>query len=390
MVSVVRPRSGVKVAIVHDYLTQRGGAERVVLSMLKAFPDAVIYTSMYRPETTFEEFRAADVRTSALNRVGVLRRNHRLAFPFLAAAFSRLRVEADVAFCDSSGWAHGVRSTGRKVVYCHTPARWLYSPGTYVGGHTRPGARMALALLGPSLRRWDRRAAATADRYLTGSSEVLGRIASTYGRGAEVLPSPPGLVPAGPREPVPGVRPGFFLVVARLLPYKNVGAVVDAFRALPEHRLVVVGTGPEEAVLRAAAGPNVHVHGVVPDDRRLRWLYANCRAVVAAAYEDQGLMPLEAAGFGKPTAALRWGGFVDSVVEGETGVFFDRPEPGAIAEAVRRLAARDWCPEALAARAELFSEQRFIARLREILDEELAPGGAGAAEGDRGRAGLAR
>lgn len=363
--------SDLKVAIVHDYLTQRGGAERVVLSMLKAFPGAVIYTSLYRPEATFAEFRGADVRTLALNRVGMLRRHHRLAFPFLAPAFSTLRIDADVALCDSSGWAHGVQVRGRKVVYCHTPARWLYSPDTYLREGASAG-HVALALLGGPLRRWDRRAASTAHRYLTGSNEVLGRIASTYGRSAEVLPSPPGVDPSGPLEPVPGLRPGFFLVIARLLAYKNVDAVVSAFRQLPDQELVVVGTGPQEAALRATAGPNVRIHGAVTSDCQIRWLYANCRAVVAAAYEDQGLIPIEAASFAKPAAALRWGGFVDAVVEHETGVFFDEPEPDAVADAVHRLAQRAWDPEVLVAQAELFSERRFIARLREIVDEEMA------------------
>src|ERR671923_1711210 len=114
------------VAIVHDYLTQRGGAERVVLSMLKAFPGAPVYTSLYYPEGTFEEFREIEIRRSFLDRAVPLRRRHRLALPLLASAFSRMRVDAEVAVCSSSGWAHGARVRGRKVVYCHTPARWLY------------------------------------------------------------------------------------------------------------------------------------------------------------------------------------------------------------------------------------------------------------------------
>lgn len=361
----------VKVAIVHDYLTQRGGAERVVLSMLKAFPAAVVYTSLYRPEATFAEFRAADVRTLPLNRVALLRRHHRLAFPFLAPAFSSLRVDADVALCDSSGWSHGARVRGRKIVYCHTPARWLYNPGSYL--RTGPSVgRLALGVLGAPLRRWDKRAASTADRYLTGSNEALSRITSTYGLGAEILPSPPGVNPSGPQEAIAGLRPGFYLVVARLLPYKNVAAVVAAFRQLPDLQLVVVGTGPEEAALRAAAGPNVRICGAVGNDQQIRWLYANCQAVVAAAYEDQGLIPLEVAGFGKPVAALRWGGFLDSVVENETGQFFDEPEPAAIAHAVRRVADTRWSPEVIAAHAERFSEERFIERLHEIVAEEMA------------------
>ncbi len=111
----------VRVAIVHDYLTQRGGAERVVLSMLKAFPEAPIYTSMYEPDRTYPEFQQADVRTSVLDRHWPLTQMQKLAFPFLAPLFSRMHVDADVVLCSSSGWAHGVSTTGIKIVYCHTP-----------------------------------------------------------------------------------------------------------------------------------------------------------------------------------------------------------------------------------------------------------------------------
>ena len=130
------------VAIVHDYLTQRGGAERVVLSMMKAFPEAPVHTSLFHPEGTFPEFGTADVRMSHLDRFGVLRRNHRLAIPLLAPAFSTRRVDAEVVLCSSSGWAHGVRTTGRKIVYCYTPPRWLYDQADlYLSGWPRPVSR---------------------------------------------------------------------------------------------------------------------------------------------------------------------------------------------------------------------------------------------------------
>lgn len=121
------------VALVHDYLTQRGGAERVVLSLRRAFPDAPIYTSLYDPAGTFPEFGAADVQPLPLNLLAPLRRRHRLALGLLAPSFSRLRVEADVVVCSSSGWAHGTAATGRKIVYCHAPARWLYQGERYLG-----------------------------------------------------------------------------------------------------------------------------------------------------------------------------------------------------------------------------------------------------------------
>src|SRR5262245_9086311 len=121
------------VALVHDYLTQRGGAERVVLAMISAFPAAPVFTSLYEPQTTYPGFRNADVRPLRINRISLLRHNHRLAFPLLAAAFSSLQIEADVVVCSTSGWAHGARTDGKTVVYCHAPARWLYQPERYLG-----------------------------------------------------------------------------------------------------------------------------------------------------------------------------------------------------------------------------------------------------------------
>ena len=351
------------VALVHDYLTQRGGAERVVLSMLRAFPGAPLHTSLYDPAGTFPEFAEADVRTAPLDRVPLLRRDHRRALPLLAATFSRLHVDAEVTLCSSSGWAHGAAVEGRKVVYCHTPARWLYQSRRYLGEHGSPAARAALAAARPWLVRWDRRAAASADVYLANSTAVRERIRAAYGRDAEVVPQPHAVDPAGTATAVPGLDAGFVLCVARLLPYKNVDAVVEAFAGLPGERLVVAGAGPDEARLRAAAPANVSVLGAVADDR-LRWLYASCRGLVAASYEDYGLTPLEAAAFGKPAAVLRFGGFLDTVAEGATGAFFDRPEPRAIRAAVARLLAEGWDERRIRAHAELYSEQRFVERLR--------------------------
>jgi glycosyltransferase involved in cell wall biosynthesis len=356
-----------KVAVVHDYLTQRGGAERVVLTILKAFPTAMLYTSLYRPEGTFPEFRNVRLRPLALNRLPPLRRHHRVAMPLLAPAFSRLKVAADVTVCSSSGWAHGVRTFGRKVVYCHTPARWLYQPRLYLG--TRHVFQYGLLnLLAPGLRRWDREAASTADTYLTQSSVVRDRIRACYGIDAEVLPAPYRLSATHSRMPIAGLAPGFFLCVSRLLPYKNVDAVIAAFADLPD-RLVVVGDGPEYARLRHAATGNVRLIRSVTDEQ-LAWLYATSEGVVAASYEDYGLTVLEAAAFGKPTAVLRWGGFLDTVREHETGIFFDRPEPPEIRGAVERLKRTQFDARALQTHAQMYSEERFVSRLRGIVLRE--------------------
>ncbi len=354
-----------RIALVHDYLTQRGGAERVVLALTRAFPTAPLYTSLYEPGTTFPEFAGVDVRPLLLNRLAPLRDRHRLALPLLAPAFSRLQLSEDVVVCSSSGWAHGTHASGRKIVYCHTPARWLYQPDRYLRGRG-PAIRATTRALRPALERWDRRAATSADSYLANSSAVAERIRHIYGLEAEVLPPPPALKAGGRAEPVAGLDPGFLLCVSRLLPYKNVDVVVRAFAELPNERLVLVGSGPEESSLRGLSGSNVTLVGAVSDER-LRWLYRECVGLVAASHEDFGLTPLEAAGFGHPSAVLRWGGFLDTVEEGGTGLFFDSPTPEAVADAVRRLGRQRWDADAIRAHAERFSEERFIERIRAIV-----------------------
>ncbi|HET7572564.1 MAG TPA: glycosyltransferase [Gaiellaceae bacterium] len=354
------------VALVHDYLTQRGGAERVVLSLLRAFPGAPLHTSLYEPEATFPEFADAEIRTTPLDRVALLRRHHRLALPLLAPAFDRLRVEADVVVCSSSGWAHGARVSGRKVVYCHTPARWLYQTERYLGEDRGRSRRAALALLRRRLRRWDAAAARSADRYVVNSSVVRERVRELYGIEAETVPPPPAVVPGGEEHALPGLEPGFVLCVSRLLPYKNVDAVLAAFADLPGERLVVAGGGPELERLRRAAPKNATLVGRVAD-AELRWLYANAAGLVAASYEDFGLTPLEAASFGRPCAALRFGGFLDTIVEGETGVLFREPTPAEIRTAVERLLRQPWNEARLRAHADGFVEARFVAEMRRIV-----------------------
>jgi glycosyltransferase involved in cell wall biosynthesis len=357
-----------KIALVHDYLTQRGGAERAVLSLTRAFPDAPVYTSLYDPDGTFPEFADVDVRTLPINRLAPLRQYHRLALPLLAPSFSRLSVKADVVICSSSGWAHGARVAGRKIVYCHTPARWLYQSDRYLRGRARP-VHLAANCLGAPLKRWDRRAAASADIYLANSTVVAQRIKTVYGIEAEVVPPPPALTPGGPADPLQNIDPGFILCVSRLLPYKNVDAVIRAFSELPEARLIVAGGGPDEHALRELAGPNVTITGRM-SDAKLRWLYANCRALVAASHEDFGLTPLEAAGFGKPTAALRWGGFLDTVDEGVSGLFFDTPAAGEIAATLRDVIAANWDPAAIRRNGDRFSADVFAERMLALATPE--------------------
>jgi glycosyltransferase involved in cell wall biosynthesis len=368
----------VSVAIAHDYLTQRGGAERVVLDMARAFPGAPIHTTLYDPNGTFPEFGRLDIRTSEINRIRLLRSNHRLALPLLAAATSRQTVAADVALMSSSGWAHGMNTDGAKIVYCHAPARWLYQSARYlgrpgdVGTATRRARRMlaaaALGLLGRGLRSWDVRAAASADRYLANSTVTRDAIREVYGIEADIVPPPPAMLPEGPEAAYPGLEPGFLLCVARLLPYKNVDVVIRAIDELPGRQLVVVGDGPDRTRLARMNryGDRVMLAGRVSDEH-LRWLYRHCSALVAASYEDYGLSPLEAASFGRPSVVLRAGGFLDTVVDERTGMFFDTVEPTAVAKALDVVLSRSWDETTLTEHAASFSVQRFHARLNDVV-----------------------
>jgi glycosyltransferase involved in cell wall biosynthesis len=330
--------------------------------MLKAFPGAPVYTSVYQPASTYPEFASVDVRPGALQRIPGLAGHHRAALPLMAPSFSLRRIEADTVLCCSAGWAHGARVVGRKVVYCYAPPRWIHQSARYLGSG-RTASRAALALLRPWLAAWDQRAAASADHYLTLSRSVRHDIRQLYDIDAELLPPPHTLDASGPAREVVGLDSGYLLCVCRLLPYKNVGSVIDAFRLLPQQRLVIVGSGPQEADLRAAAPHNVTLLGTV-DDEQLRWLYAHSSGVVTAAYEDYGLTPLEAASFGRPAVVLRAGGFLDTVEHGETGLFFDEPTPDLIATSVRELSSIHFDEARLRQHADNYSEGQFVDRLR--------------------------
>jgi glycosyltransferase involved in cell wall biosynthesis len=204
---------------------------------------------------------------------------------------------------------------------------------------------------------------AGAERLFANSSAVAARIRSTYGVDADVLPPPAGVNARGPQRAIPGIEPGFVLSVGRLLAYKNVDALVTAAGHVPGCRLVVAGDGPERARLQAAAGPEVVFTGEVAD-AELRWLYANCAGVASASREDYGLTPLEAAVHGRPAATLRFGGFLDTVAEGETGVFFDTPDVGAVSAALTRMITTDWERDRIMAQATTFGEDAFCAHLR--------------------------
>lgn len=372
------PLAGARIAIVHDYLTQRGGAERVVLALLAAFPQARLVTSVYAPGSTFPEFARYRVETSWLTRVPAFRQDPRRAFPLLAAAFASMRLDGvDLAVCSSSGWAHGVGGGVPRLVYCHNPARWLYQPEDYFSS-LAPRARQLAAGLCSPLRPWDRRQARAAQVYVANSTVVQRRVERCYQRPCRVIPPPVTLTGDEPLEPVAGVAPGYLLTVGRARGYKRTQTVVAAMEHLPEHRLVVVGGGAETAGPAGPASARVRFLRQV-SDAQMRWLYANCLAVVALAEEDFGLTVVEGFAFGRPAVTLGHGGYLDTMQEGVTGVLVARPAVEALVPAVRHLAAARLDPARIQDRARAFSLARFSAQMQAVAAELLAQQGHGRA-----------
>ncbi|MGW5853478.1 glycosyltransferase [Micrococcus sp. 2A] len=362
-----------RIAIAHDYLTQKGGAERVVLALHRLWPDAPIYTTFYDAEGTFPEFKDAHIITSPLNRVGLLRKDPRRALPLLPLASSLMHVKEPIAVVSTSGWAHGFRYDGATLVYCHTPARWVYLMDDYLGEGGRNSIKGRIArVLRPGLRRWDRAAVRRRSRYVANSTVVKERIEDVYGLDGVDLVFPPHSVSTeGPQEPIPGAErlaeDGFLLSVARLMPYKHVDVAIEA-AARAGRPLVVIGKGPEEARLRAMAGEDV-VFGQDLTDAQLRWAYAHATALIAASHEDFGITPLEASAWGVPTVALRAGGYLDTIVDGVNGVFVDAPTVADVTDGVRRALARVWDRAAMQAHAVRFSEDEFARQIRALVTE---------------------
>jgi glycosyltransferase involved in cell wall biosynthesis len=339
---------------VHDYLNQRGGAEKVVLAMSDMWPQAPIYTSLYRPESTFDEFRGRDIRTSFVDRIPV-DRGFRNLFPLYPPAFRSFgEIDADVVIASSSGWAHMARAVAgaMSVVYCYTPARWLYRHD-YMNTGGRPARRQSLLtpLVG-GLRWFDIRAAHRAHAYISISETVRERVRRVYGLDAPVVYPPVDtervqVLPRGER----------LLVISRLLPYKRVDLIVAAARRLGLG-LDIVGGGPLLDDLRRSAGPATKFHGATAESSIVQ-LLETCSAVCVAGEEDFGIVAVEAQAAGKPVVAYARGGARETVVDGVTGVLFDEQTTACVADAIAACERLTTPPDRMAANAARFSKRAF-------------------------------
>lgn len=346
------------VVVAHDYLTQRGGAERVALEISRALKARYLVTSTFEPTQTFEEFSSVPIRTSFLARIPLLRRDPRIALPLLPLVWRSFRpIDAEFVICSSSGFAHGLRTTSssRKIVYCHNTARWLYQPGDYFQGRST-WVRLAVATISPLLRAWDLRAARSADIYLANSTLVARRIYDAYGIQAKIVHPPICIDTSDVKEEVLGLTPGYYLSVGRPRGYKGTSELIRAFRKLEMERLVIVGGKSREQL-----ASNIWALGSVPESK-LRWLYLHARALISVSREDFGLTSLEANAFGTPSLVLRCGGFLDTTSEGVSGCFIDEISVDSITWAIRNF-PKVWDRSAIIEHAARFSREQFTRQL---------------------------
>jgi glycosyltransferase involved in cell wall biosynthesis len=360
----------VKIAIVHDFLNQYGGAERTVEALHEAFPDAPIFTTFFCPEDLPPVFARMDVRTSFMQRMPGLRKHFKkylLLYPLAVRSWDLSGY--DVILSSSSAFAKGGRVPpgALHVCYCYTPMRFAWDPAGYLSRERMSWMlRAALAPALALLRWWDLRTSAGVHHFIAISTHIRDRIRRVYGRDAEVI-YPPVDVDAVPFAPRQG---DYLLVVSRLNAYKRIDLAVDACTRLGLP-LVVAGDGPSREVLQGSAGPSVRFVGRVSDAERGR-LLAECRAFIFPGEEDFGIAPVEAMAAGKPVVAFGAGGALETVVDGVTGLFFREPTVSSLSDALRRLEDVRFDPATLRTRAATFSKEIFQRRIRSAVSSLFA------------------
>jgi glycosyltransferase involved in cell wall biosynthesis len=349
-----------KVAIIHDYLNQWGGAERTLQAICELYPDAPIYTSICSPEIA-AKFPGREIRTSFMQKLPGVLTHHQHYLPFYPTAFESFNLDQfDLVVSSSSAWAKGV-ITGPEtlhVCYCHNPMRFVWQSQEYM--EREQIGRVSKAVLPFVLsyaRLWDVSSAWRPDFYVANSDTVRQRIAAYWGREATVINPPVSVqrIPFYNRS-----REDFYLIVGRLVPYKRIDVTIDAFRRLNKP-LKVVGTGRDMEELKKLAGPKTEFLGKVSDEE-LGELYNQCRAFVQTGAEDFGITLVEAMAGGAPIIAINKNGPAETVIDGETGIFFEEQTPEALAEAVERFEQEYQCFDPLRIRrhAESFDHELFV------------------------------
>jgi glycosyltransferase involved in cell wall biosynthesis len=368
-----------RIALVHDWLNQLGGAENVLEELVAIFPGAPIYTSMYAPAHMPAAYRTWPIHTSFMQRLPAVTTRHQFYLPIYPLAFARVDLsQYDLVVSNKSGFCHGVRTLsksnhGRKalhVCYCLTPTRYLWLFDQYrkreqIGG----GVSLALQPLLAWLRRWDWAAAQRVDHFIAISREIQTRIRQIYGRESVVI-HPPVDTHFFTPTPQPSLG-GYYLIVARLIPYKRIDLAVRAFQHLPQEKLLIVGEGRDAASLQAQATPNVAFLGRQSREQ-VRELLRGCKAFLFPGLEDFGIAPVEAMSCGRPVVAFAAGGALDTVLPGVTGELFVEQKWQSLLAVLSDFDATAYDPHACRQQAEQFSAATFRHKLWSYLDSLVA------------------
>lgn len=353
------------VALVHEWLTTLGGSERVVLALHELFPEAPLFTTIYKPKNLPEAFREMKVNPSFLQKLPFSGRYYQKLLSLMPLAFEQFDLRGyDVVISSSHACAKGVL-TGPDtfhISYVHTPMRYAWDLYPDYLATVHPILRPIAAGMLHRLRIWDAMAANRVDAFLANSKTVAARIAKHYRRPSKVIYPPVDTA----RFQVGSVE-DHFLVVSRLVPYKRVDIAVEAFTQLG-WPLRVVGDGPLYASLKARAGANVTFTGAL-SDREVSEELSKARALIFPSYEDFGIVPVEAQASGRPVIAYGVGGATETVLEGETGLFFPEQTASSLILALRRFERMNWDSQRIRTHALRFDRSVFLREFAAFVEE---------------------
>lgn len=362
-----------RIALVHDYLVQYGGAERVLEAFTELFPYAPIYTLIHDEQAMHGIFGDKRIYTSFLQHLPFSRKRHRFFPPLMPLAIEQFDFSKyDIVLSDSSSYAKGIitRPETLHICYMHTPMRYAWDDCqkyTQDFGFPQMVKRLVPFFMNP-IRLWDKASADRVDRFLANSQFVGKRIRKYYRKDAAIIHPPVAIgrfFIAAPEE-----RREYFLMVGRLIAYKRHDIAIEAFNRLGLP-LKIIGRGPELERLKRLAGPTIEFLGRVPEEDLPRY-YAECRGFVFPQEEDFGIVAIEAMASGRPLIAYRGGDIVEHMEEGRMGVFFDEQTPEAIVSAFSRFRDADYDPHFIRARALPFDKERFKATIRDYVEKALA------------------
>jgi len=351
-----------KTAIVHDWLVSMGGAEKVLKAISALYPSQ-IYTLVHDPKL----FMDREISTSFLQKIPGSKKLYRNFLPFFPLAIEQFDLRSyDLILSSSHAVAKGVLTHPGQlhICYCHTPMRYAWdlyhSYLEEMGVIKKNIAKWILQYL----RTWDVKSLDRVDHFISNSQYVARRIKKNYGREATVIYPPVETDVLKVNEN----KEDFYITVARLVPYKKIDLIVEAFGHLPEKRLVVIGDGPAMNRVRSKAKKNIEILGRQPDEVMRDYL-GRAKGFVFAADEDFGIAPLEAQATGTPVIALAKGGSLETVTE-KTGLFFQEPTVASLVEAIHRFEKMEFDPWTIRKHAEQFSRQRFNEEFKAFVEEK--------------------